>query len=232
MEQLIVLIVFGGIALVNWLLKQGGAKLQDTLQKNREELQRQQSANPPPRSDAADSEDERMRKFFEALGLPPGSTPPAGTKRPPQLPARPAIPRRPTFEPHPELARRTREIAEAFSVPMTKGDLRREQRAQPAPPPLPAASPRQTPAILMPTAFATASEQPVFAAAEAVAASARATEQFPAASAPVSASTQSDDLFAMLRSPEQIRNAIVLREILGLPRGLQSGLEQNTFPLP
>ena len=71
----------------------------------------------------------------------------------------------------------------------------------------------------------------MFAAAEAVAASALATEQFPATSADVSASTQSDELFAMLRSPAQIRNAILLREILGLPRGLQSSLDPHTFPL-
>src|SRR5438093_2018877 len=221
MEPLIVILIFAGIGLLNWFLKKGGSKMNEMAEQI-EQQRRQQSSSPTQRS-GAESEEERMRKFFEALGLPPGSAPPKVQRpaQPPPLPARPATPRRPAFEARPESATRARRFTEPA-----------QRRAQPPSLPSPPQQ-HETPAILQPRTAAAerSSAQPIFQAAEAIAASARATEQFPSGSLPAPASTQRKDLFAMLKSPGDIRNAIVLREILGAPRGLQSSIEPHTFPL-
>lgn len=218
MDQLIFILIIGGIALVNWLLKKGTSKVKNmTEQIERRQQPQSQSQNAPP-----DSEEERMRRFFEALGLPPGSAPPPKVQRrtqPPALPSRPAPPRRPVFEGQQEVARRAQNPVE-----------RTQRRAQPQTS-TPVRYETPTPAQTRTAEAEPVSVQPIFAAAEAIAKSAQVTDKFPSAASPAAAPAQHSDLLAMLRSSSSIRNAVLLREILGAPRGLQSGFEPHTFPL-
>ena len=212
MEQVVFILIAGGIALLNWLLKRGGAKLKE-MSEQAPPMQTQSPAG-------GESEDERMRKFFEALGLP------ASTVQPPKLlrPVQPSPLSR--TEVNPEIARRARQIREAGGQSLQP---RKKQRTA-QPPPFSAPSQRATPAILRPGAAV--SELPgtdyVSDAAAAIASTARGTER-PATSGAI-ASGARDEFFAALRSPVEIRRAIVLREILGLPRGLQSRIEPHSFP--
>lgn len=208
----IVILIFGGVVVLNWALKGGASKLKDLTEKiNGPQGQ-------PPGRDADDSEAERTRKFFEALGLPPGSIPPVRTPRPAQpltLPARPIMP------PQPAVIRKKQR-------PRTVGP-----RSMPVPA-RPAAQIRATPTILRPESAAREAALPLASeAAAAVAASGRAIWQTPSAGTTVVPSTASarDELFSLLRSPAQVRNALVLREILGPPRGLQSVIGSHNFPL-
>ncbi len=217
MEQVVFILIAGGIALLNWLLKRGGSKLREMSEQAQQE---QPPARPPQSSPGGESEDERMRKFFEALGLP------ASTAQPPKLQRPVQPPPLSKTEVNPELARRARQFREAGG----KSRLPRQKQRAPEPPPFPAQSQRATPAILQPGAAG--SELPgtdyVAEAAAAIVSTARDPER-PAMAGAISAGSR-DELFAALRSPSEIRRAILLREILGLPRGLQSRIEPHTFP--
>ena len=80
MNDLLIFLVLAGIALIfRWLSGQGA---QDS------EKPSSPSPNERPERPPAESEEERVRRFLEALGAPPGSAPP-----PPVRP-RPAAPRR------------------------------------------------------------------------------------------------------------------------------------------
>ena len=218
MEQLVFILIAGGIALLNWLLKSGGSKLKEMSEQAQQE---QTTARPQQSSPGGESEDERMRKFFEALGLP------ASTAQPPKLQRPVQPPPLSRTEVNPELARRARQFREAGG----KSRPSRQKQRAPEPPAFPAQSQRATPSILQPGAEG--SELPgtdyVSGAAAAIASTARDPER-PAKACAISSCSR-DELFAALRSPAEIRKAILLVEILGLPRGLQSRIEPHTFPI-
>src|SRR5438067_11502763 len=89
MEQFIVLLIIGAVALVNWLSKQG-------FFEKKENAPPEEQAR-PKRYDG-ESEQERMRKFMEALGVPPGSAPPRKVMQ--RRAAQPQLPR--TFKAAPK----------------------------------------------------------------------------------------------------------------------------------
>lgn len=155
----------------------------------------------PARTVPVDSDTERVRKFLEALGQPPGSSPPTPVAR------RPAY-QKPVVLPHvgpfgsplpplttrpPDLPAETEPIAQplrrekAFTPKVSEGTFEVHQVAAPS---LPAAkSPTEAYAI------ATEAKSP--------------------------AATSETNIAALLRSPSGLRNAIILREVFGPPRSLQ-----------
>ena len=152
-----------------------------------------------PRRPPAESEQERVRRFLEALGAPPGSQPPQPVRRrsvaPRHAPTSTPEPQRPPkvrrsfVQPLPPLTTTPPEpvVIEAASAPVMIA------------PPLPfAQAPLAGPITLLPTLTTAAPK----------AATKRVT--------PVGSLT------ALLLSPRNIRQAIILREVLGPPRGLQS----------
>ena len=164
--------------------------------------------SPPPSPRApAPTDEERIRKFLDALGQP------AGTKPPPPITQRPTyqkpivLPRVPTFgSPLPPLTTKPPALPRRIKLPgqitqppyeektfkpqpgETTFEVRETSTAPPEPPP-----PMTTPA----EAYAVATR-----------------------SKPAPARSESN-LIALLRSPSGLRNAIVLREVFGPPRGMQ-----------
>ena len=156
---------------------------------------------------AQPSEDERMRKFLEALGIPADAAPsPRPAPRP--APALPAAPR---------------------SV------VQRPRRTLPAPPPLP---PRRAIESLDEAEALTQSAATIEAGHlithevvefDTVSSHVSAIPLGQERSDPIAetvsappASALSRSLHAALRSPTELRTALLLREILGPPRGLQT----------
>lgn len=180
MEQLIILLIVGAVALAKWYAKKAAGLSEDTPS--------HRPITPVPsqalRPDRQESEEERMRKFFEALGVPATTTPPpkvAPPARQPRLPktrARREVPKPAMQEWSPTPVTQARPPAiEPLPFPETASL-----------PPSPAAAEAERPVPAMPTAVTLA----------------------PA------------NIRSMVQSADSIRAAILLREILGPPRGLQS----------
>lgn len=178
-----ILLIIAAISLVRWLIQKSKAEGQD--------------AEPPPasspnqpitRGSETHTEEERIRKFLEALGQPAGSSPP------------------------PKTTPRRRPDATVFSPlpPLTT-----------APPPLPRAPkaaprmPPPLPPVFTPAPFPAASEVD-FEVRELT----RQASSEPVPDVRRAAGSQ----FATrlkLGTPQDLRTAIVLREIFGPPRSLQ-----------
>jgi hypothetical protein len=152
-----------------------------------------------PRRPPAESEQERVRRFLEALGAPPGTQPPPPVRRrsvaprgaptPSPEPQRPPKVRRSFVQPLPPLTTTPPEpvVIEAAFPPVVIA------------PPLPSTqSSLAGPITLLPTLTTVAPKT--------------ATKRL----------TPAGSLTALLLSPRNIRQAIILREVLGPPRGLQS----------
>jgi hypothetical protein len=155
------------------------------------------TTSPPPvgpiRRAAVESDEERIRRFLEALGQPTGTRPPPPVTPRTDIPPRPLAPVQPPPGPIPSvrnvLTRRKRQIVETAK-----------------PPPLPIFEPRESPparAELPP---------PIEPPLEAYAIDAESKTK---------AARAGMDIAALLYSPTGQRNAIILREIFGRPRSLQ-----------
>jgi hypothetical protein len=179
-----ILLIIAAISLVRWLIQKSKTEEQDT---------ETPPASPPnqpiTRGSETRTEEERIRKFLEALGQPAGSSPP------PKVTPRQRRPAPTIFSPLP---------------PLTT-----------APPPLPQttkAAPRMPPPlppVFAPTPFPAASEAD-FEVRELT----RQASSEPVPDARRAAGSQ----FATrlkLGTPQDLRTAIVLREIFGPPRSLQ-----------
>lgn len=207
MEQIIILLVFGAISLVNWWLRkrqEGDAA---------DVLDEPAPIRPGRRQD---SEEERVRKFLEALGVPQGDAPPVARPRverppiptgsaPPPVPvARPripvAVPKPATPPPIPKVepVEQIEEDVEGFpEEPIEETEPMRPEWHPPGIAAVPAPEPIQVEAL-------TAPEMESLPPIE---------EEVPTRVHPVA---------ALLASRKQLRSAILLREILGPPRGLHS----------
>jgi hypothetical protein len=174
-----VLLIIAAVALLRWLIEKGKGEAQ-----NKETPPA--PSQPITRGSETQTEEERIRKFLEALGQPRGTTPPK------------VAPRRRQVEPKifPRLPRLT-----------TK------------PPPLPQASEAQasTPP-LMPIEVATQRLAPALEPDFEVHEVARQTSSEPL---PESRRAAAFATRIKLGTPQDLRTAIVLREIFGPPRSLQ-----------
>src|SRR5205085_3708637 len=176
----LLLIVF--IALVRWLAS-----------KARSQTQTPEARPPPPapgrpvpRGGSTDAEEERIRRFLEALGQPPGTTPP-------------------------KIAPRRREVQPKIFPrlpPLTT-----------APPPLPepSATPPPMPMEMGSLVSSATAQSPAFEVQDLVRQA--SSEPAPETRRPISARS---DLRLKLGTPQDLRNAIILREIFGPPRSLQT----------
>ena len=159
-----------------------------------------------------DSDADRIRKFLEALGQPPSSTPPSPVLPRTSIPPRPLAP----VQPPPTLPgvwRLPRQRAE-------KPDLRQTENAplqqsgglqQIAPPVVPASA---TATFEVQSAFPVGPQQPSLKTAV----ESDATES----QTVVKRAGSKRDIATLLASKSSLRQAILIREILGPPRGLQT----------
>jgi len=238
-EQLIVILVVAVIALVKWALKNAGEVQGGDADESRNTPEREQRP-PPPRSlrpgtesmAREESEEEKMRRFMEALGLPQSSPPPPmrkPTPKPAPAAERPAYNPLPTPKPHPrQLGRPTPPTI--FPSP---------GRRKIAPPldtgkPLPTLPKTASVSESAPSMEVASIPQMTFAQPEQAVQSAAA-EVASATTQPARPATKKQQpsaqaaLREQLRDPDSLRKAILLREILGAPKGLQSAQTPSIF---
>lgn len=227
MENLLFLGLLAVVGLLRWLSQMAEEK------RNREAEKRAQGGapnQPIPRAPAT-SEEERIRKFMEALGVPTTNAPPppripSGQAAPPVASAPPATPtKRPVMpidpfpQPRPLFPR---------SAPPTP--------APPAPPPLmpppPAAVPTETTTTPppLPTRETSVFAEPKreqrprrskVAAAESPEVDPYGIDEDLYSAAAESPTGQEKSIAARLLTAEGAREAIILREIFGPPRSMQ-----------
>ena len=162
-----------------------------------------------------ESDADRIRKFLEALGQPPSSTPPPPVLPRSDIPPRPVAPVQPppTLVPRPPWdllreERRKRDARRKSSPP--EQAIRAEEVILP-PIPVPAASAFEVDEAALPLE----PQQPPIIKAS--------VEAYGAAARPSAARTDfKGDIATLLGSKSSLREAILLREILGTPRGLQA----------
>lgn len=180
MEQFFILLIFGAIALAKWYFDKAAGSSSD------EPSQKPFKPTPPQtlRPSPEESEEERMRRFFEALGIPSTTT----------LPPKVA----PPAQPAPKLQKK-----------LPRRELPKPAKQEWSPTP----AKKTTPPPLIPIPFPDAGPpEPAL-----VPTSAEIPQQGPAKTP----SPARSNIRARLQSPESIREAIILREILGPPRALQ-----------
>ena len=160
-----------------------------------------------------ESDADRIRKFLEALGQPPTSTPPPPVASRTDVPPRPLAP----VQPPPVIPGRWRlpreqrekpDVSQRESAPFEQPS----RLQQIVPPPVP---PRAAPAFEVHEALAVELQPPpiIKPPVEAYAAATQA------------AAKRADfkmNIATLLASKSSLREAILLREILGTPRGLQA----------
>jgi hypothetical protein len=192
MNDTLIFLALAGLALIfKWLTSQasGDAEKPEPPLPN----ERTQSRRVPPQS-----EEERVRRFLEALGAPPGTQPP-----PPVRP-RPVVPRRVvTPAPRRERPSKVRRGWAQPLPPLTTAPLEPVLDAVPPPvivaPPLPVSAASPPPTVSSARRVATAQVVPRTA------------------------------LGSLLRTRGSVRQAIILREVLGPPRGLQALDDLRSF---
>ena len=167
----------------------------------------EQTSTPPPRTRtpipraSTESDQERIRKFLEALGQPPVSRPPPPALPRTDIPPRPLAPVQPPNSPFSQLRReksRKREIIpKEIPPPRTVGGA--EKMVPPAFEVQEGSLPIAPPPIFKAPAETYAGVTPTIAKAE----------------------VRRTDIATLLASTSGLRDAIILREILGPPRGLR-----------
>jgi hypothetical protein len=181
LDHPVILIIVIAAALLRWLSQRSRAENQDSERPTA-------PGEPIPRGSETQTEEERIRRFLEALGQPAGSTPPP--KIAPKRETRPVV-----FPKLPPLT--------TVPPPLPASPT----LATPAPPPLPI---RRifTPAPVQEAGFEVRDLGGQTSSDLVPAARRKAVEQ--------------QSLSVRLRSPQGLRDAIILREIFGPPRSLQS----------
>ena len=220
--NLIILVIAGIVTLVRWLT---------TKDEN--------SAPPapgdaPPARNAGPTEDERMRRFLEALGVPADSHAPQTERRAASEQRAPRTAQPPPLQPQPR---------KMYPVPPIVDRPVRWPKPVVVPPPVPREAPaaESAPAPSLPVEELYLPELKTAAHVEyrSVASTVSATpDQKPSRPMlPLSVPGESDsgsprveELRELFRSPRELRAAIVLREILGPPRSLQSAGAFSTLP--
>ena len=232
MDQLILLVVVGVVALAQWLFKNAG-KFQggesDDSAPDRSQRNPQVPRNPRPMAGPAprwENEEEKMRRFMEALGLPPEEGVPPPVRKPVARPIQPAS--QPLPAPKPDL----RPVGHPLASPARRPQISRPLETGGPLPTLPkTASVGET----APSMEVTSIPQMTFAAPEQAVQSASAEVSAAAkpSSRPLAPKQQTSGVQAalreQLRDPASLRKAILLREILGAPKGLQSAQSPSIF---
>ena len=213
-DQNIIFIIIAAIIGISRLVSRISEESKKQSQRRRQPPQR-----PPPQPEISQpiqrtrpkTDEERVREFLEALGQAPGSTPPAKVQPRIQIPPRPLAPVQPpaSMRPFAKPEFRTwKEQAKEIVV------LQQPAKAAPpeikrivVPPPVPAEA--NEPGAWIEQAQAQTAAPTKIAIAR--------TDDQPSVRASADAVWK-----RTLRSPDAVRTAIVLREIFGPPRGVQS----------
>src|SRR5438093_3742403 len=158
-------------------------------------------AKPIPRV-ATESDQERIRKFLEALGNPPSSSPPPPVTQRPTYREPLVLPRIPPIaSPLPPLVTRPPELPSEIEIHREAAPPPTPQPSRPLPEPTfqihEAVAPPELVPVVVTTVPEAKSQQPIAALGSTI------------------------HLTALLRSPTGLRDAIIVREILGPPRGLR-----------
>jgi hypothetical protein len=188
----IILIIVVAAALLRWLSQKSQAP------KEADPERPEVPGQPIPRGGERQTEEERIRRFLEALGQPTTSTPPRRVTPRPTAPkvVRPPLP--PLTSPLPPLT--------TVPPPLPVAPPATIQPPPPAPPPLPIQR-VFTPALVQEAGFEV---RDLTAQTSSDLVSERRTVG------------EQQGLLLMLRSAQGLRGAIVLREIFGPPRSLQA----------
>jgi hypothetical protein len=189
-ENLLFILLIAMAALLRLLATKAG-EAKKRPQKSDQRSRTTPQVSEPIRRAPVESDEERIRRFLEALGQPATSKPPPPIVPRTDVPPRPLAPVQPPPIPTARnvLTRRKRQIAEPTKFPAPASISQRHE----APPP------RELPASIKSAVEAYAIDpEPKTKAAH----------------------TRSD-IATLLRSAAGLRNAIILREIFGPPRSLQ-----------
>ena len=238
-ESLTTIIVVLVLAMVQWIVERIAKKNKQSAQDDAAEGLEDETS--PDMARPNDSEEERMRRFMEALGIPadtaapqrrPTPTPlrPVEPKRQSPIPPVPPIvqrePRRPNRQP-PAMPRTPWTAPTPVPPPMPYGD--RSLDTEPAP---------TTPAgrISLPELETTQIEEfrtvSSTVNADASIITPLSVEDAKARAAVAEQKKADRELWRVaLRSPDALRSAFILKEVLGAPRGLQSSAGTPSFPL-
>jgi hypothetical protein len=198
MNDFLIFLVLAGVALVfRWLTKQAA----EQAEKNESSEPNERPVRPP-----SESEEERVRRFLEALGVPPGTRPPPPVKPRSVQPRRVA-----TSQPPPP-----RKVRRSLVQPLPP--LVTTPEAPTAPPPVTTVPVEPRPLVeTRPETFVSPPSEALVSPVETV------VRQRRRPSTPAQAPPQPPtSLVALLRTRNSVRQAVILREVLGPPRGLQS----------
>ena len=167
--------------------------------RNGGDTNRRSTTSPTPRSAREETEEDRVRKFLEALGQPTTSKPPPPVAPRTDIAPRPVAPVKPPREMAPEVW--PRKIRLPGQIPPTREAKVFRPRVM------------ETPAFeVHDVEVPLTAPAVVKTAAEAYAIATRPTPKLV---------EKKDDIATLLRSTSGLRNAIILREIFGPPRSLQ-----------
>lgn len=193
--------------------------LSKTISKTKKSDSNETSSTPRPQTPRPtqraprESDADRIRKFLEALGQPPSSTPPSPVLPRTNIPVRPLAPVQPPPA-LPRVWRLPRQRAEKPEVSQTESAaLEQSGGLQQIVPPVVPTSAAAT--FEVQAAFPVEPQQRSIIKTPA--------ESYATASQVVAKRTGSNrDIAALLGSKSSLRDAILIREILGPPRGLQA----------
>jgi hypothetical protein len=245
MEQLIVVLVVGALALVKWLVENSGKfqsgddsgdETSPMDRPSRSPRPARTFGNPADASPRAESDEEKMRRFMEALGLPPNSVPPPVQRQAPRQGVQTVAPsmQRP-------MSRRIEHPTTSRPVASAPGELKPELARRSIAAPLDTGGPipqlaksrpmsESAPAVQV-TSFAPAaiSQTQAAVAAAGVSVTPETRGSAPSLSRPAPATDLWAGLREQLGDAAALRRAILLREILGEPKGLQSAESPSIF---
>ena len=220
--KLVGLIVFAAVGVINWWLER---KKSQVIANEKQSPSRPLRANAP--ATGGESEQERLRRFLEALGVPqpPGQPQPPAKARPPAMQPVPQSP-----APAPRAIRQTVEptrrapISEPRRIPTpTRAATYRTVQQRPA---VPEREPMRPAGRLEESSSSienvSAEFQHMTMAQLGVPAHLADTASTPATLTRNAAAPVVESLRLALRTPADLRTAFVTMELLGKPRGLQS----------
>jgi hypothetical protein len=205
LENLLFLLLVAVAALFQLLAKTAGKTSKDQTKRPSTPIPRTPT---PMRRAPTESDEDRIRKLLEALGQPPTSRPPPPVVPRTDIQPHPLAPVRPPLSPLSQLRREKPRKREATpkEIPPPKPVRGGEELAPPNITRAPAFAVHEGP---LPIASAPIFKAPAEAYAGGIRTIAKTEER-------------RADIAALLASTSGLRDAIILREILGPPRGLQS----------
>jgi len=197
-DNLLFLLLVAVALLFRWLASKAGQTSKGSEESERRSTSTPQTPPPIPHA-SAEADEERVRKFLEALGQPTTAKPPPPIVPRTDIPPRPVAPIQPPASMRP------------FSLPQRRltSEERRKKRVILHTAPLASAHAFE----VRETTLSPEPAPPIIG---------RPAEAYAIATEPASKPEQSKaDIAALLRSRSGLRNAIILREIFGPPRSLQ-----------